>query len=330
MTVPPIPCNGYNANGRIDNSDNPLIVRMWNSSVPSCAWFITAHCEDDISLDVYIRLQAMFPDCVYVYCAYCRQDVMHLHAVVATCNEYSRRAAGTRVMNVFRNVARDVGTTIANVMLCPVYRGVDNCRDYIRNQRDDRASVHEHALGDPNVMHSYGNAWHREFSHRRYAGISRYDIIDWCSNGFPPYCAAHPDNTRFHHSAMAAMAQFVRNLRGGTRGRGYFFASVRYIEHRNGDRREPIEVCERILSGYFGSDSLASRPFVWSIRGNNVIESFATHAMPGYSAQPGIVLFVQSGGNARTASAIQATINAARARNGPYANLEVLCVAYCE
>lgn len=316
MLAPRVPNNVYDERGRHDNIRNPLIARVWRSSMPSCAWFTTINISDTAILQaVFDELLVYFPDATYVLCAVCSQDIYHIHALIATCNEYSRTKADSNTRTaITRALTRHPGCRASLANITAVYRGVTAATKYIDSQRIDSRVL---SYGDPMKMGRYGNVWDREYTGKRGSGVDYYEVRDWCMNGFPPYCV--DVSTKFRGQAMQCFMRYNRAFSGR---RGHISRNVRFYEFAGGDAEEPFRACKQALSSCFGVNTAASIPFVHDIRG--ILGAFINTAPPLYAGQPGIILYVSSDYQQRQAE--NDTVRAIRARTLVYYNVEVLCV----
>lgn len=318
MIAPRIPDNVYDARGRHDNARNPPIARVWRSSMPSCAWFITIRSSQsgDILQAVFDKLRAYFPDTTYILCASCYQDIWHIHAVIATCNEYSRAMAESRTRAALAEALRaHQGSGASLSSISAVYRGIQACASYILDQHNDYRILD---YGDPKYMGRYGNVWHREYTGRRSEGLCIYKIRDWCSNGFPPYCV--DISPSFYKAAMQGFINYNTAFNGR---RGHHTANVQFMQFTGGHPSEPFTACQQILNSCFGISTAASLPYMHDI--HEILAPFDTTAPPNYAGQPGMILYVSR--NYRNNIAQHATVQAIVNRASPiYYNVEVLCI----
>lgn len=297
--------------GRTDNTNNPLRARMWHSRQPAAAWFATIFNPIHTSVDAD-SLQALFPDASYILVGYCLQEVAHVHVVLTLCNVYSREFIQSRLQQAFGGTARRSPTV---TQVCPIYGSVPAAVNYVSLQIFD-APPTEVVLGDPSLMGAYGNAWEREYTGDRGAGVTASKLRTWCLQGFPLYAV-----TAAPHSQTEAMRASVAFNRACGSRRGHYNTRVKVVHASNGDGTEPIADCHEYLLQFFGS-GVSAMPFVYDIRG--LLGPFTRDPFPGYTGQPGVVLLVSA--NYEQVASQRVTVAALQERQGAYGNLEVIWV----
>lgn len=313
MYAPKVP-RSMKVGGRINNSNNPLRVRMWHSGQPAAAWFVTVFNPVTTAMTAE-RLQPLFPDASYILVAYCMQEVLHVHIVLMLCNVYARETVARRIEDAFGGRARR-----CKVELCPIYDSMPNAIGYIAKQVYGN-SITQVIVGDPTQAGSYGNAWAREYTGNPGAGVTVSKLRTWCLQGFPAYAvnATPHSQAQAMHAAVAFNNMHVNKPDGAARR--HYNKQVKVVHAQNGDGTEPISDCYDYLLQFFGSQRAAT-PFVYDIRG--LLCPYVKDPFPGYTGQPGLVLFVDDDYEAKTTQ--RETVLGLQARKGAYGNLEAMWV----
>lgn len=335
---PPIPPKTVNEDGRTANDEDAQRARVWNSRLPSAAWFVSAYdiyddfeaVGDDEQRTHLARLRLKgilagitqrMPDISFALVALCRQEVLHYHAVVATCNQYSRAVAEDVMQQSIR---------AGSVAVTPLYSSVEQAVRYIRAQAVSESTVITAGfVPEAEIwrMGSYGNIWAREFTGDNTRGFDRLSLSDWCSCGYPQYAVdATPRQSSYATRAARDLNEAMQL--GRVPQRGYHNALHVVVRHEQaGRRREPVVECRRALESLFGKCA-AARPFVYDITG--ILTEFLHDPLPGYRGQPGIVLvaskdYEQSCGSPMLCAQRRTVANIEQ-RAGVFANVEYLYI----
>ncbi len=311
-------------NGRIDNSGNPNIVYIWNSNTPSCCFFLTVF---NANFDVYISAEEifeLFPDASFVTIGVCQQEVMHNHLVIFLMNEYEKSVVCNRVEKFFRKFSDN-----PEVNICPVYKGVVPCINYIKSQVieiDDSKLIDMYGFVDENCLWKLafvGNTWWKVLVGDETVGVTSSMLKHWCECGYPPY--AYSYNSFFYRhnkrSAMRGITKFYNklHLRNTLRGNYHYPVLLKCLSVNEAGNIYSDVVLE--LKAIYG-DTRATAPFVYDLRGK--LAPFIATAFPNYMCQPGLILFAS---NNFLEDAIQReSIRTVLERRHIYANVEVVAI----
>ena len=260
--IPPIPPPIVDEDDRKTNSEDELRVRVWNSKLPACAWFVTANDIEGQEVmgevpdgerrrivdEIMARVKTCMPDFSFAIVALCFQRVFHYHAVVTTCNQYSRQAVEDRMARCF---------PAQSVCVTPLYDNVEYAVRYVIQEQSVVYRTRGFAADGVGLMGSYGNIWAREHTGDNTRGFSANDLENWCFCGFPLY-AVDPSPGKAKRG-MLGTRRLYRML-GSSPGlkRRYYNREVVVREVARGDGREPVPSAGRSLG-----TSSASAPLVF-------------------------------------------------------------------
>lgn len=312
-------------NGRINNSGNENIVKIWHSKIPSTAFFFTVfnlNPRCNISAENIFNL---FPDSIFVVLGYCLQEVMHFHMVVCLMNEYERKIIKRRIKKYLEGFSPEI-----KLLICPIYKGIVPCVRYIYWQviiMNKIRLIDIYSLIDIDEfwkMKYIGNTWWKVLVGDENLGVSKKMLKRWCECGYPPYAYTYsfPFNNYIYASRNGILT-FYKNLFINKMSRKYYNENVNVIPYIAKDAGNAYDLLMENMKEYYGN-SRAIIPFVIDIR--NILGAFTEKAFPNYLCEPAIILFISD--NMLDIEAQRETIRCIIERRGLFANVEVLCLIF--